>query len=253
MADTRTFVFGPGQMNAVLTQYTDGTSPSVGTPVRLDVNQDLTLDFETTIKPLYGEQIYPVALGLAAGKVSGKIKVGALSSSMLNQAMFGINGAVTTGQLLLVDAEAHTIPATPYQVTVTHVTGWIDWGVRYSSTGLPLFRVASGPTTGQYSAAAGVYTFAAADTTLGVLIDYEYTVVTGNTVLVSNQPQGLVGIWSFRYQGVYGGRNVGLYLPNAVSNKFDWNAKEQDWAMPELDFEAFANPAGQVAYLYLND
>ena len=37
-------------------------------------------------------------------------------------------------------------------------------------------EVASGPTTGQYSVSAGVYTFAAADTLLGVLISYTYKI-----------------------------------------------------------------------------
>jgi hypothetical protein len=71
-------------------------------------------------------------------------------------------------------SEAHTVPATPFQVTVTQAATFsCDQQVSYVSSGLPLVRVASGPTVGQYSvSAAGVYTFAAADTSKALTFAY---------------------------------------------------------------------------------
>lgn len=80
-----------------------------------------------------------------------------------------------------VTQEAATIPATPYKLYTANDLGtWgQDDGVIFSATGVALTRVTGTPTTGQYavsSAAAtqGQYTFAAADTLLGVKISYSY-------------------------------------------------------------------------------
>lgn len=72
-------------------------------------------------------------------------------------------------------ADAVTIPATPYQVAASVLTR--PWGgdvkVAYTSSGTLLTKVATSPTVGQYSvSAAGLYTFAAADTGVSVTISY---------------------------------------------------------------------------------
>lgn len=60
--------------------------------------------------------------------------------------------------------ETHTVPATPYKVTVSGAASFsCDQSVKYAS-GTALTRVTGSPTAGQYSVSAGVYTFAAADT-----------------------------------------------------------------------------------------
>ena len=51
----------------------------------------------------------------------------------------------------------------------------------YASTGVQLTPVGSGPTVGQYSVSAGVYTFAAADASAALLISFLYT-TPGSTV-----------------------------------------------------------------------
>ena len=74
-------------------------------------------------------------------------------------------------------AQSTTIPATPgpYTVTVTNSASFIqDLGV--TKAGVAMTAVVSAPTTGQYSVAAGVYTFAAADQTAAIIITYRYTI-----------------------------------------------------------------------------
>lgn len=77
-----------------------------------------------------------------------------------------------------VTAEAGTIPASPgpYQVTAAQVYGaWAqDDGVKNATTGVALTKITGTPATGQYSVAAGVYTFAAADTGVAVQLSYSY-------------------------------------------------------------------------------
>ena len=49
-----------------------------------------------------------------------------------------------------------------------------DLGAKYATSGLPLVLVTGAPSQGQYSAASGVYSFAAADQNAGVSISYGY-------------------------------------------------------------------------------
>lgn len=80
--------------------------------------------------------------------------------------------------------EVQTIPATPYQVSPQIPFGsWAtDQGVTYASNGVALTPIVSGtPTVGQYLPPAPdastprlYYTFAAADTTLGVTLNYGF-------------------------------------------------------------------------------
>lgn len=76
----------------------------------------------------------------------------------------------------VVQNEAQTIPATPFQVTANAPNGpWaVDQGVTFANGGAALAPVSGTPATSQYSVANGVYTFAAGDTGKGVLISYSY-------------------------------------------------------------------------------
>ncbi len=87
------------------------------------------------------------------------------------------NVAITYTAGYKVSGEAATIPATPYQVAAAQPNGsWVgDGGVTFATSGIALTKVTGTPTTGQYAVSLnGLYTFAAADTGLGVLITYNY-------------------------------------------------------------------------------
>lgn len=71
-------------------------------------------------------------------------------------------------------SQTTTIPATPFQISVTQKTGFaLDLGVLYGST--PFVAVTGAPAAGQYSVAAGIYTFNAADSGKSVAITYLFT------------------------------------------------------------------------------
>jgi hypothetical protein len=73
-------------------------------------------------------------------------------------------------------AEAHTVPATPYQVKVTNwPTFGVDLGVTYA-TGAALTAVATPTAAGQYSInqATGTYTFSVADSGASIIASYCY-------------------------------------------------------------------------------
>lgn len=103
--------------------------------------------------------------------------------------------------------EANTVPAAgPFTRTVAHASEWVlDQGVK--KAGVPMTAVASAPATGQYSVAAGVYTFAAADANAAILISYRYlaapasyTVTMPHTAIFTVAPAaGAVVTATFQY------------------------------------------------------
>lgn len=70
--------------------------------------------------------------------------------------------------------EAQSIPSSG-AYTITTYQLWLgNVSVAKASDGTVFTEVASSPTAGQYSVASGVYTFAAADAGVGVLLSYSY-------------------------------------------------------------------------------
>lgn len=238
------FLFGSGV--AFVTPA--GSNP---TPVNIGLLQEITYDESTTLKELFGQNRRALAVGAGTIKTTIKAKLARISGLMLSAAYYGI--ALVAGQTATAVAEAGTIPGTPYQVTVSNSATWSqDQGVVFTLTGLPLTRVASGPAIGQYSVAAGVYTFAAADTTKAVLISYNYTVASsGQSLTISNPLLGNTVSFGLNLTGfdpsvANGGNGVTLQVFKCVSSKLTIGTKLEDFAMPDFEATAYVNAAGNI-------
>lgn len=235
------YSFGSG----LLAFTPSGANP---TPVICGVLQDLTLKASFSLKKLYGQNKWPVSVAEAEGSLSGSAKFAQIYGSFIKNAM---NGTIATGQTIGAINEAGTIPGTPYQVTVTNSATWVaDLGVYNFTLSKPMTRVASAPATGQYSVAAGVYTFAAADTTNTLSINYTYTAVTGQTVSVVNSLMGVAGQFTLGMFNNYNGQNTGFKLWAVTLGGLDFALKNTDFTMQDLQFEGFADSAGRVIDIY---
>lgn len=156
--------------------------------------------------------------------------------------------------------EPHTVALT---VTIVPPSSGIfvndsrgDQGVRYAATGVPLTRVASAPVIGQYSVntATGAYTFASGDVGSGVLISYVYTLSsTGTQLNITNQLMGYAPTFQVLLATVYNNQQMNVLLYSAIASKLNIVTKQEDFIIPEFDFEAFANSAGQVIDIYSNE
>lgn len=236
-----TYSFGSGVLLAARTDIANAT------PVPFGMMQEVTLDLSATSKELYGQFQFPVAVARGQIKATGKAKVASLSGMAMASLFFGQMPA--GGQLTAAYQEAGTIPgASTYIITVANSATFVDdYGVTYLSDGLPLTKVASNPTTGQYSVAAGVYTFAAADTGLAVLISYAYTVAsTGQKFTVTNQLLGTTPTFQCQFYSTFEGKVVSVKIRKAISNKLSIGTKLEDFVMPEFDFAFFADESGNV-------
>ena len=246
------FGFGTGVLWG--TPLSDATGATIAnpTPVQLGVLQDVSLDISWDIKELFGQSQFPVAVGRGKGKLTGKAKNAQISGVALDSLVFGQGytaGSVTADYY---DVQGSTIPTTPFTVTVVPPnsgTFAADLGVR-DSNGQPMKRVASAPTTGQYSLAGAVYTFAAADTGKQVFISYQYNAPLAGAAkgTVKNVLLGQAPVFKADFFMNYGGDTLILTLPNCVVSKFAIATKQDDFLVPELDFSGFADSAGNVMY-----
>ena len=243
-------VFGSGTLFGTPLTDATGTAIAVPTPVKFGVLQECSLDVSFDTKMLYGNQQFPIAVGRGKGKVSGKAKAAQVNGALINSIVFGQTLATPAQNLIVTDEGPSAIPTTPFQVTVVNsATFTNDLGVTNSATGVPLTRVASGPTSGQYSVTAGVYTFASADNVSGVSvkINYGYTSATvGKRSTVGNLLMGYAPTFRVDLALPFQGKNLTVSLNSCITSKFSFATKLDDFIIPEFDFDAFADSAGNI-------
>lgn len=235
-------VFGPGSLYLTRTDTTTPQSYNIG------YCQSFQLEESADVKQLYGQNQYPLVAARSTMKVTGKAVAAEISGLALNAVMHGM--AFTSGISAYVPAETSVIPSTPFQVTAVNGANFDqDLGVIFTLTSLPLIRVASGPTTGQYSVntTTGVYTFASADATKSITLSYAWANASvGQSRVVTSQPIGTNPVFQLDYATSLNNIPYYLRIYQCVAAKLARSFKLTDFMMPEVDFDVFANAAGQV-------
>ena len=215
---------------------------SNGTPQILGSLQEISISQKFDTNKQRGNFQYDFKANRVSTKISAKAKFAQIKGSVLAQI---VNGqTVSTGSQRVQSLEAHTIPGTPYQITVTPPSGSysLDMGVIYDgggSKGQALIQVPSdsSPSQGQYSVSGAVYTFAAADTGIAVCISYLYTATTGKSMTISNPYSGP----SPTFRAVLNstdknGNQVVWNLPVCYSDQLDYVTRLEDFTIPEFSF-----------------
>jgi hypothetical protein len=242
-------LFGSGAMWGTPLTDSQGNAIANPTPVRFGIAQEITMDVEFSTKELYGTLQFPVAIGRGTAKVSGSIKNAQINGRNWASLFFGqpLSEGIFSDFL---DTIGTVIPATPFEITPTPPSSGVwaaDLGV-LDSNGNPLQVVASGPVTGQYSVAAGVYTFATADTGKRVFINYQYTATSTTAPLqnITSQPLGYTPTFALDVYVPYNGSSLTVHLFQVVASKLSLQTKLDDFIIPSMDYEAFANASNQV-------
>lgn len=236
-------LFGPGILCVRRIDIANQGSVNIGKA------QEFSISLKGTSKELYGQNQLPDLVARSTIKATGKLKAARLSALAMNAAFFG--QSLQSGGFQWNVNEAAAVPGTgPYTYqTTNHATFDQDLGVTYAATGQPLVMVASGPAAGQYSQSAGTYTFAAADTGLGMLITYTSTVAGGQSLTYANQPIGTTPTFQIDYWNNVNQPGASPFAVRAfscVSDTFALQFKLEDFAMPEVDFSMFCNAAGNL-------
>lgn len=234
-------VFGSGTLWGVPTS----ANP---TPAKLAALQSVSLDIAFSVKELFGQHNFPLTVARGTGKIGLKASSAAFQARAFNDLFF--NGTMQSGRLMTALDESGTIPSPsgPYTITVSNSAQFVsDLGVIDTATGSLLQRVASAPATGQYSVASGVYTFAAADAGKPVKISYQYNIAgSGQTIIIAQNLIGAAPKFKAVLSTKYDGQQIDLQLNACVATKLSFATKQEDFAIPDFEFSAFADDAGEV-------
>jgi hypothetical protein len=241
--------FGAGALFG--TPLTDAFGAAIAnpSPVQFGVLQDVNVDISFDTKELFGQNQFPVAVGRGKGKISGKAKFAQLNGLMINTLFFG--QTLAAGIIAdVVDTTGAAVPTTPFTITPTvpNAGTWANNLSVANASGVPMRRVASAPITGQYSVAAGVYVFAAADVGLIVYINYQYTAAStvAQKSTIANVAMGYAPTFKCDLYNAYSGKALTLTLNSCLATKLTFATKLDDFMISEFDFSAFADGAGNV-------
>ncbi|HEM7795950.1 TPA: hypothetical protein U2L24_000749 [Acinetobacter baumannii] len=245
------YLFGAGKIFATPLQDVHGNPITNGTPVEVGVLQSTSVDISYDLKELYGRGQFAVDAARGKGSIKCKATMGRINGALLNSIFFG--GVVAEGGIETVSQtiNGEVIPAGGSVTPVVPNSGTFvkDLGVT-DAKAIPLKRVASAPATGQYSvdAATGAYTFAAADAGKTVFISFKYTatVAGAKSGVVSNLDMGYTPEFSVDLMRDHKGKYFGIEFFRCVSNKLAFSSKQDDYDLPEFEFQPMADDLGRV-------
>ncbi len=256
--------FGPG---ILIISRTDTTVPLA---INVGYAQELTLDMAGNTKQLYGQNQFPLVAARGTIKATGKWKAAVISGIAWNAAFYGNTGGSTaglstgTGFDWNVDSTFTTSTTVATLQVGSSLTFDADLGVRYAASGLPLIRVSTGleGSSGKYSVgsastANGTYTFGTADAGAGasagtaLKITYTDTAIptTYQSLLLANQLIGYTPTFQLDYYTSLNqptAKPFAIRLYQCIGAKHSIAFKLEDFALPEFDFDFFANSAGNV-------
>lgn len=240
-----------------MTQYVFGTGDLFFTalagqsPLKIGALQDVSVDFSSDVKQLFGQNQFPLDVARGKTKIEGKAASGNVDVTSFNQFFFG--QSTSTGETVRAINEPGTVPAmSMYTVTVAEAATFVqDLGVYDAATGLPLTQVAAMPAAGQYSVSnVGVYTFNMAQASGDMLFNYLYEETgTGNTMIINNQLMGTTPKFRLVLSQIYNGQTFTLVLYSCVAEKLSLPLKQDDYLIADFSFQAQANAAGIIGYL----
>jgi hypothetical protein len=237
--------FGLGQVVAI-------PSGANVTPIPLYLLTEVSIDISYKSTSFRGPYQFPLETVMGEGDIKIKAKPGDGRAALVSAVLQGSTAAA--GTVRGVQGEAGTIPGTPYQVTVSQsATFSEDLGVLDLTANKWLTRVASAPATGQYSVSAGVYTFAAADTTHNLSINYSYTsAANGQTITLNNQLVGTTTTFGMRVYNVNtvsgATRYFGFYFPRVLIPKLGLGWKPNAYRDQSIEAEAMQDSASQLVF-----
>ena len=243
-------LFGTGDAIFIPRRDAEGVAIAVPTPVSLSSCTDIGIEKKGTSKMHEGKYQYSIASAIAKRSIEISLTCNVHSAKSLT--LSTNENALANYDALYSPKTATAIPATPFTITPTPPASGTfknDMGVIFD-TGEQLTRVASAPITGQYSMAAGVYTFAAADTLKNVYIKYTYSVATGGSSIAEhNRLQGEAPEYSLIVtSGTYRGVSVMFDAPIVTIKDTSQPFKHGDYLAQKITLDVLANPTTGLVF-----
>ena len=222
------------------TGYLFGVSAPGGTPVKFGSLQGIETELSAELVKNGTNMQFQSVMTIRSRALKFKADVANINGLIMTQLFFG--QAPSTGSQAVSRDQTITVPASgPYTVTPTVPNSgtWVqDLGVQYSTSGIVLVPVPSAPAAGQYSVAAGVYTFNAADKSLGLTINYLYSQTAGVNLALTNPWQGLAPTWQAILSWQFNSQQITWNLPRCSSENFKMLTPLEKVSIPNFSFQA---------------
>lgn len=231
------------------------TTSNTPTPVRFGALQGASFDFAFTVKELYGQYQFPLALGRGTGKITGKADFAQLNAQTYNDLFFGLSNP-SSGTKRIAVSEAQTVTANAVTVTNNGANVFVaDYGVVLASDGSLYTRVAANAAGQQYvcNETTGVYSFNTSQNNVAVLVSYSYVSATGKTISITNQLLGNSPQFSAAFTETFNGKSMTVVLNACMSSKLGMSTKLEDFTIPSFDMMAFSDAAGNIGCIYLDE
>lgn len=247
--------FGAGVLFGTPLQDGTGAAISNPSPIQFGVLQEVSVDESWETKMLHGANQFPIAIGRGKGKVSMKAKAANFNAALVNTFLYGTS-LVSAYENIYNDITGLLVPTSTFAIAPTAPSSGsivADLGVVSAVNGAPLTRVASSPTSGQYSYSAGTWTFSNLDYGLRMYISFAYsaTVAGAKKIIVPNNLMGVMPVFTVDLATTYQGKTGYVRYPNVVASSFTRTYKNDDFTIPEFQMDAFADYSGNISYLYL--
>lgn len=237
------FGFGSGVLTGIRTDIFDLT------PVRFGALQNVDVMFEGEVKELFSFNQFPIDTARGKTKIQGKAKVAEIKARMYNDLFFGQTLSTTTSLRYAFNESTNLgTGAASYTVANAGSTPLTDQGVFYGSNGNQFVAVTGAPGLGQYTftASTGVYAFSTFDASQGILVNYIYSVATGQSIALGNPLMGNTPRFKATLFQQFEGNQVVLVLNACVSTRLTFPTRIDDYVIQDLDFSAFADASGNV-------
>jgi hypothetical protein len=231
------------------------------TPVKPFTIQDVKVGLKGKIEALRGQNQFPDDTATGDKDGTFEFSMGRRDFFLLNQIF---NADTTTAGGNAVYPNFSVTAATTVTIVPPASGAFVeDLGVTYAASGKEFQKLTTAPAVGQYECnnSTGVYTFAAGDAGVTVLISYLYSQTTagGTTYQVNNQIQGYGPAFEAflldTYQPVMSSgipvySTIRLYAAKISDVEID--NKRGGYGMVSLKGSYFASPSGRVIDFYSN-
>jgi hypothetical protein len=239
--------FGVGFMTFV--PPSTATDP---TPVPISTLQEVSLDIAIETKELIGNKSFPVDIAKGAGKITGKAKNAQIRASQFATVLGG--STIATGKTYGVFEQSTGVIAGASYDTLAAANFVQNLGV-LDENGKVMKLVTGAPAAGEYQVSGvGVYTFNAAAN--GKTYKVSYTIknaAVGKTVKLTNQLMGAGTTFEMHLQNSYNGGTFGIRLYAVNVPKIALAFKNTDHTMQDVEFDVFANAAGDILEIYSDE
>ena len=249
--------FGAGVLFATPLYDASGAAITVPSPIQFGIVQDITIDDSAEVKELYGADQYAVDIGRGKAKLMIKCKQAEINANLFNSVYYG-QGLVRGYDAVHADTSGTSVTGAPGSTAVNIVVPGAagsglfiaDLGVQ-DGNGNPYVRVASSPTSGQYSLVTGAgssgATYQFGDQSVGntVFISYQYSnaalPATGQVMTIQNIPMGQVPVFAAQFFNSRNGHTLWRRFPKCVATKITMDFKNDDFVIPDLEISCFAD------------